>query len=601
MAVRSRWRFQAPSRTYTSCEGTWLNDGVIVWSKLPGVFEHVKSALFKSRCFDSSPVYSSFVELQDGCPFLPLIDYDWHRYITEDSYKGPFKYSIYAIVYSVTVNFIITVFLTVIVFINIPTKPSRKASYILKLGALLASMNLWIGVARVSKKTADTYTRYGYVSSNAFLNLLWDDKAFAIIDLVVVFLLQISQLQIVMRFFDRMLERRLVFYFGLFLILLTQLLWVIPTFSPTNENGMDSDIDILPPFVYLFRITLATCYASVVCFHISVKRHVCFRGRMIFLTVLTIATVLLHPAFFIIDVSNVWIDDLSEIFNTTCYLASTVIVLEWTNRTHTMERKIQASSILGRPIYEDEEQNFHFAIYALRMQNAMNSYKIHGNNGENHSVNDEYESINNYNNSNYDDNDHYDDDGGDDGESGSYGGNNGDSIMGNRVEHHDNIERTAHLQDAKGMETVINNNVLSNLSSSSRRSSVSAPTRYDISIIHSQQGEANITQFKRPETFWNKCHHVLDSIIYYADNIMVNGLAGPKTFDSSNDSSDRMYKVERVRKTIGLDEPENVYFYRKVNVSSGSESVDTELQAQDYSQVGPSNPMPSSSSSYPHN
>ena len=82
---------------------------------------------------------------------------------------------------------------------------------------------------------------------------------------------------------------------------------------------------------------------------------------------------------------------------------------------------------------------------------------------------------------------------------------------------------------------------------------------------------------------------------------MVNGLAGPKTFDSSNDSSDRMYKVERVRKTIGLDEPENVYFYRKVNVSSGSESVDTELQAQDYSQVGPSNPMPSSSSSYPHN
>ncbi|CDO91861.1 unnamed protein product [Kluyveromyces dobzhanskii CBS 2104] len=529
MPGRSRWRFHFPSEEYPSCKGVKLDEGILIWNKLPNKFAFIESLVFASTCEDGSPLYSSFVELQDGCPYLPVVNYDWNNFINSDGYSGPFKYSIYSIIYSVTVNLIITVFLTVIVFINIPTKPSRKASYILKLGALLASLNLLIFVVRVLNDVAEKYTYKGYVSSLSFLNLLWADKVFAGIDLVVVFLLQISQVQIVMRFFDRIQERRMVLYFGLFLIIVTQLLWVIPTFSPVPIEDSDSDIDILPPFVYLFRIALSTCYASVICFHVLTKKSLCFRGRMIFLTLLTLVAVLLHPAFFIVDVSNLWIDDLSEIFNTTCYLAATVIVLEWTNKIHTLERKIQAASVLGRPIYEDEEQNFHFAIYALGMQNAMKTHK--------------------------------------------------EQTQSYIPKSNDTLNRT--LRNPMSGE-----NASFTSDTSSQRASNAGIMAADQSTLHTQQGEYNITQFKRPETLLNKCHNILDSIVYYTDRIIVNGLAGSKTFDSFASDSERISKIHRVRKTAGLDRPDDVYLYQKASISS--DSVILEGQEGTDLDVGPS-------------
>lgn len=537
MTGRSRWRYHFPSEDYSSCQGVQLDEGVLIWNKLPDKFAYIKSLVFTSNCQDGTPLYSSFVELEDGCPYLPIVAFDWNSYINNDGYTGPFKYSIYSVIYSVTANFIITVFLTVIVFINVPTKPSRKASYILKLGALLASLNLSIFVIRVWKNIAENYTYNGYVSSTSFLNLLWGDKVFAGIDLVVVFLLQISQVQIVMRFFDRMQEKRMVFYFGLFLILVTQILWVIPTLSPVPTKDSDSDIDILPPFVYLFRIALSTCYASVICFHVLTKKSLCFRGRMIFLTLLTIFTVFLHPTFFIVDVSNLWIDDLSEIFNTTCYLASTVIVLEWTNRIHTMERKIHAASVLGRPIYEDEEQNFHFAIYALRMQNAMKMHR----DGHVH--------------------DH-----------------------GHTCDSNDNANVSLQNANTNDSSSIITDN-------SSQRTSTFGTMATDQVTLHTQQGERNITQFKRAETFWNKCHHVLESIVYYTDNVMVNALAGSKTFDSFTNDAEKLLKTERLRKTVGLDEPEDVYLYRKTTMSS--DSVMEEEEELDHGSYFDQNPSSS--------
>lgn len=500
------------SEAYSSCKGVELGSGVVIWDKLPSTFAYVESLKFSSFCHDGHPLYSSFVKYTSGTSYLPVIANDWDNFVRYDRYTGPFKYSIYSITYSVTANFIITFFLTIIVFINTQSKSNRKTSYMIKLGALLASINLLIFFVRVTKNVKESYSNLGVVSSGSFLDLLWTDKVFAGIDLVVVFLLQISQVQIVMRFFDRFHEKRLVLYSGLFFTILSELLWVIPTFAPVPIEDSDSDIDILPPFVYLFRIALSSCYASIVCFHILIKKHICFRGRMIVLTILTIVAVLLHPAFFIVDVSNIWIDDLSEIFNTTCYLASTVLVLEWTKRVHTIERKMQASSVLGRPIYEDEEQNIHFAKYALKMQNAI--------------------------------------------------ARNSDEDM--------NVNPKLSMPTAFADH---GSNISGGISSKHTASSIFLT---DQSSYHQQQGEDYVTQFKKPDTFWRKCHHVLDSIIYYTDNVIVNGLAGSRTIGSSSNESDEKYKIGRVRKMVGLDAPDDVYLYRKAKITFDSEDENTE-------------------------
>lgn len=527
MVSQSRWRYRQDSAYYSTCHGIYLGQGILISDDLPLKYALFDRIGFKSLCDEDIPLYSSFMQIENGCELYPQVLQDWYDRLNSDFYPAGFKYSIYIVVYSVTINFIIILFLTIIVFTNVPTKPSKKASYVLKTGALLASLNMLIFLIRVLKQTRSEYHFSGVVSSNSFYDLLWIDKVFPTIDLIVMLLLEISQVQIVVRFFERIQEKRLVLFVGIFLSVASQILWVISTYIPRNYQDSDSALDILPTFMYLFRIALATCYASMVFFHILLKKHICFRGRMILLTLLTILAVLSLPALFIFDVANVWMDDLSEIFTTTCYLASTVIVLEWTNRVHTIERKIQAASVLGRPIYEDEEQNFHVARYAIRIQKAITRKSIDSAN------NDDF------------------------------------------VNSFSSIAKIPEEVDDYANKK--NNTAFRMKSLSSRSESLT-----DGAGMHLQQGENSLMRFKKTDTWRNKLTHVLDSLVYYTDRVLMNGLIGSKTIGSSTNDSDTDYKVSRVRKMVGLDTPDEVFVYKKAMISFESDEEDI----QDIQSVG---------------
>lgn len=166
-----------------------------------------------------------------------------------------------------------------------------------------------------------------------------------------------------------------MFLVGVMLSIISQVLWAIPTFAQSindSYQGLSSDASgmaLLSPFVYLFRIALSASYASVICFHMFTKRHLFLQNRrMLLLTLIALFIVLLQPGFFVADVANIWVDDLSEIFNTTCYVGSSVIVWEWVDHLLILERKVQAQSVLGRPIYEDDQEDYYFAKYALKIQ-----------------------------------------------------------------------------------------------------------------------------------------------------------------------------------------------------------------------------------------
>lgn len=374
------WRYKLDSQLYGTCSGLDLGSGVLLWKDPQQPIAYFDSIKFRSYCDESRPVYSSFRKTENSFEYLDEIAADWAIFMSDKNENGQYKYSIYAITLSFTANFVITLFLTVIVFVAIRKKPYKGASNLLKLGSTLASVNLTIFVVKALKSLRDNHMDRGVVSTENVLRLLWNDLTFTSIDFIVVLICELCQVQIIMRLFSRVQEKRMIFFIGMLLSIISQILWAIPTFSQSvhySYMGLQYDgegLTLLSPFVYLFRISLAASYASIICSHIFTKRHLCFQDKhMIILTLVTCVIVLLQPGFFVADVANIWIDDLSEIFNTTCYVGSTVIVWEWVDHVLILERKMQAQSVLGRPIYEDEQQDYYFANYALRVQEAISS------------------------------------------------------------------------------------------------------------------------------------------------------------------------------------------------------------------------------------
>ncbi|KAM3165292.1 pH-response regulator protein palH/RIM21 [Lachancea thermotolerans] len=378
MVKKTSWRYSQVPKEYQSCGGIDLGNGVLIWKNKWQPVAYFDSVRFTSYCDEGNPVYSSLKRNRLSFPYSNALQRDWHTFITSGNDRGPFKYSIYAIIMSFTTNFVITLFLTVIVFITIRQKPHRGASNLLKLGSTLASVNLAIFISKALKVLHQDHIYKGVVSTERVLDLLWMDLTFTCLDLLVVLICQLCQVQIIMRLFSRVKEKRTVFLVGVTLSIISQVLWAIPTLAQSindNFSGLSYDADgltLLSPFVYLFRIALAASYACIICFNMFNKRHLCFLyQRMMILTLLALIIVLLQPGFFVADVANIWVDDLSEIFNTTCYVGSAVIVWEWVDHILILERKVQAQSVLGRPVYEDDQEDYHFAKYALKVQDAI--------------------------------------------------------------------------------------------------------------------------------------------------------------------------------------------------------------------------------------
>ncbi|EJS42113.1 rim21p [Saccharomyces arboricola H-6] len=362
------------SATYKSCHSMNLGPGVLI--QLPF---HENSAVFadditfRSYCCESVPVYLSTV-LKSTSPYryLDQVIKDWQNFIHVSDYVGgSSQYAIYAVILSITSNFVITVFLTVICCINISGRAYKRILQLLRIASLLASLNLTIFITKVLRKLERDHNRFGIVRAHSIMHIFTDDMTFVVLDFLATLLFQFCQVGIVIRLFQRAQEKRIIFFIGVLLTITANILWVIPPFA-NHTTKHKSNWQLLRPFVYLFRIAIATSYASIVIYHIWQKKKLWFKfNQMGLLTLLTILVVLLLPGFFLADVSNLWISELGEVFNTTCYVTSTVITWEWLDRLNVLERREEAQSILGRPIFEEEQQDYRFAKYALRVQNAL--------------------------------------------------------------------------------------------------------------------------------------------------------------------------------------------------------------------------------------
>lgn len=338
------WRY-APNRPrYEMCDGLNLDDGYIMINHPTRQLKIVESSHYTPFCYNQGPVLSTFKRL--GIKSLPDLEQQWAEY-SHSSY-GDFKYSIYPLIYSLTVSTVMAIFLTIIVFTNHTQRPS----WLLRVGSLLASVNLIILMVRAIIFLKDQHN-IGISDGEKLLDDLQSNEVFNIIDFIFVLIAQFAQVQIIIRLFSRVKEKRVSFVLGGTLSICAQVIWGVSTFSNFDQTD-DSDISILPAFTYLLRIALATMYSGLIIIYSFGKRNFIFQRSIILLTVLTFLVINLQIAFFVTDISNIWVSELSEIFNTTIYVSVTVIPWEWINRVHALERHEQREGVLGRPVYEDE-------------------------------------------------------------------------------------------------------------------------------------------------------------------------------------------------------------------------------------------------------
>ncbi|CCC67551.1 hypothetical protein NCAS_0A09930 [Naumovozyma castellii] len=528
---KSVWRLNQPNdHHYISCDKQDLGPGVLINGDIHGLLKYVDNIQFQSYCDNNLPVYMA-TKLTNECSYryLDSVYSDWERYITTvNSVGGSFQYSIYAVVVSLTANFVITIILSVLIFINIRDKPHVRASRLLKFGALIASINLTIFVIRALKKLSWEHKSKGIVTTYYIMKLFTEDPTFIVLDFLSILIFQLCQVGIVIRLFERTQEKRIIFLVGVLLALLNNILWVIPELAMTTGKVYEA-WDILPPFVYLFRIVIVASYACIVVSFIIKKRNFCFRtAQMTLLTLLTVLTVLLLPGFFVADISDIWIEDLAEIFTTTCYVGSTVIVWEWLERLSVVQRNDRAQSVLGRPIFEDEENEYNFAKYALRVQSALARNEASDNTDEGSNT------------------------------------NLASSISG------EHFQGTSKVPEVRIDHT-----------------SSSTLSKTDTTTVDS--GSVDQVKFNNKKSFNDVAQEnvstALKKMVYFTDQIVTKSFGKNALNSSSKSSGGSNERKAIVRKRIGSDRPNEVYVYNtKDVVFESDDDSDSELQNNEHDQ-----------------
>lgn len=278
---------------------------------------------------------------------LPISEQTWHDF-TGNSSRGSFAYSVVPVLYSISILAVITWFLNIFVITNYTIKPS----ILLRASTTLSSIYLLIAVI-MAIVDLHKQQKQGFLHGAMLFDSINSSLALNIIDLIVVFLLQINQVQIIMRIFLRQKDKRLTFFVGIFASITSQVLWAISrfhSFSDDSEAG-----DILPAFQYLVRIAMGVCYAALVSVFILMKINYIIANKKIWLiTLLTVILIYGPVAFFIADVSNAWVYELSEIFSVVTYDICVVIPWEWCNKYNSIMKAKEKEGVLGRKFYEDE-------------------------------------------------------------------------------------------------------------------------------------------------------------------------------------------------------------------------------------------------------
>lgn len=345
------WRdYDWINEVYGACLPIKLPEGVLVPHHNNAPVQFMSEGVYHQVCYKGVvPMLNTNigVVLRKVASALPIVHESWNAY-TRSGDRGLFAYSVVSIIYSISMSAVITWFLTIFVLTNYTIKPSL----LLKLSTVVLSVYLLITVVKCIVML-HKQQRNGYLHGAEFLDHLNSSTYLSIIDLIVVILLQISQVQVIMRIFLRQKDKRVSFLVGVAASVLSQVIWAVTKFHRFDNE--DDAGEILPAFIYLVRIAMALCYAALISvYQISKINYIIANKDIWLLLLLTFILIYTPVAFFVADITNAFVYELSEIFSVVCYVICVVIPWEWCNKMNIIMRRKEKDGVLGRRFYEDE-------------------------------------------------------------------------------------------------------------------------------------------------------------------------------------------------------------------------------------------------------
>ncbi|KAG0125077.1 PalH/RIM21-domain-containing protein [Tuber indicum] len=184
--------------------------------------------------------------------------------------------------------------------------------------------------------------------------------------------LWLAQVQTLIRLFPREREKVIIKWAGFGLILLDTIFSILQTFVSPLSSDPDSFLDAIPALSYLFQIALSLLYASCVLYYSFAKRRYSYcypplfsrsppgsrryGGRSIILVaILSIASVLTPIVFFVLDIAQKDLAGWGDYVRWVGAASASAVVWEWVDRIEELEREECKGGVLGREIFDEDE------------------------------------------------------------------------------------------------------------------------------------------------------------------------------------------------------------------------------------------------------
>lgn len=329
--------------SYALCGELGLQEGILVSHNFSTPVQYVLGAQFQQTCFEGDiPMLNTNVDLilNEFSEPLPIVKQSWEEYTLQ---SGTFVNGLVPVLYSISFLAVVTWFLTIFVLTTL-----RKSSIFLQGSTAFALIYMIILVVK-SLIVLHGQQRLGYFNGPDLMNQIANTNWINAIDLVVILLLQVNQVQVIMRLFSRQSDKRLIFLAGVSLAIGSQVLWSVMKFHPFPESKEAERI--IPALTYLVRIATNIIYATIFTAFLLIKIKTVLANRSIWLiTFISFIFIYAPVAFFIAEVTSPWAHE----FSVVTYVVCVVLPWEWCNKYHMIQKIQEKEGVLGRKFYEDE-------------------------------------------------------------------------------------------------------------------------------------------------------------------------------------------------------------------------------------------------------
>ncbi|KAH3661276.1 hypothetical protein OGAPHI_006683 [Ogataea philodendri] len=328
-------------------------------------------------------LYSTNLKLNEwNIPRLPQFESLWNEYLTGFAPKesADFKDSIYPVIYVISTAAVLSVFLTAILLKKHHLR-LLKPTWLIKLSTLVATGQL-VSFYIYALILLAQQARMGESSAERFLDTITDSLGYNVVYFISYLLLLLTQVEVIRKMFSRKREQQLILIIGIVLAIVSQVIWGASTLASNIDN---SDVEvpalvILPVVMYLLRISLSVLYDCLLQVYAFSKKDLVFQPSVLPLTIIMQLTANATVAFFIADLANTWVSQLSEVFNITCSLTVNVISWEWLNRMYRLEKQRQKQGVLGRQLFDETgsrpRKHFNLKPDFVKLKKSMKAKEI---------------------------------------------------------------------------------------------------------------------------------------------------------------------------------------------------------------------------------